>query len=97
VGVGRDSGGPPWTIDMVITAPEGPDCGRIEYPSLGCGGTLHDCRREDGAILIREHYTHNPGTCAPAGRLEIRCQGDTLDWRWDGQETVRTTLTRASR
>ncbi len=80
---------------MTVTAQEAMACGVIEYPSLRCGGYLRNCRVEGGVVVFRELYTHNPGTCAPAGTIRARCVGDTMQWRWDGWETVRTTLVRA--
>lgn len=97
VGAGQGASGSPWTIDMVVTAVEGDACGTIEYPSLGCGGTLLRCHVEQGVLVLREYYTHNPGTCAPAGTIRARCEGDQMSWQWDGWETVRTVLTRATR
>lgn len=95
VGVGRGSSGEPWTIDMRVTAERAARCGTIEYPSLRCGGYLTDCRRVGDTVTWREVYTHNPGTCAPAGVVEGRCDGASMAWTWTGWETVRTRLTRA--
>lgn len=94
VGWGRGSSGEPWSIDMVVTSGSGASCGTIEYPSLGCGGYLRACSTTRGELRIVEFYTHNPGTCAPAGTIVARCTGDTMQWRWDGYETVTTTLRR---
>jgi hypothetical protein len=95
VGTGRGSSGAAWSIDMRVTAERAARCGTIEYPSLGCGGYLADCRRVGDVVTWREVYTHNPGTCAPAGSIEGRCDGDTMRWRWTGAEVVRTRLRRA--
>lgn len=84
-----------WSIDMVIEPPTGGRCGTIEYPSLRCGGHLERCEDKGaGRVVIKEHYTHNPGTCAPAGALDIVCAGDTMQWQWSGVERVRSTLRR---
>lgn len=80
---------------MVVTAEQGARCGTIEYPSLRCGGYLTRCRRQGDVVTWTEVYTHNPGTCAPAGVIDGRCDGDTMAWTWTGWERVRTTLTRA--
>ena len=53
---------------MRVTAEEGARCGTIEYPSLRCGGYLVNCHRRGDVVTWTEVYTHNPGTCAPAGR-----------------------------
>ncbi|TAK32985.1 MAG: hypothetical protein EPO40_01260 [Myxococcaceae bacterium] len=95
-GTGRGGSGLPWSIDMVVTAEEGARCGTIEYPSLGCGGYLVRCRRQGDVVTWTEVYTHNPGTCAPAGRIEGRCDADRMRWTWTGLEIVRSQLRRAS-
>src|SRR5262245_26246758 len=85
----------PWSIDMVIESPAGERCGIIEYPSLRCGGYLERCEdKGSGRLVIKEYYTHNPGTCAPAGTLEIVCGAETMQWNWFGSDTVRSTLRR---
>lgn len=94
-GWGAGASGAPWSIDMVVTAERGERCGTIEYPSLGCGGYLTDCRRRGDVVTWTEVYTHNPGTCAPAGRVDGRCEGDAMAWAWTGWEVVRTRLRRA--
>lgn len=95
-GTGRGSAGPPWSIDMVVTAEEGARCGTIEYPSLGCGGRLVNCRRRGDVVTWTEVYTHNHGTCAPAGRVDGRCDGDRMRWTWTGQEVTRSQLRRVA-
>ncbi len=80
---------------MVVTSEEGVRCGTIEYPSLRCGGYLTNCHRRGEVVTWTEVYTHNPGTCAPAGRIDARCEPDLMRWTWTGQEVVSSTLHRA--
>jgi hypothetical protein len=94
-GWGRNGSTPPWSIDMVVTSERGARCGTIEYPSLGCGGYLTNCQRRGDVVTWTEVYTHNPGTCAPAGRVDGRCEGDAMQWEWTGWEVVRSRLQRA--
>lgn len=89
------NGGRPWSIDMNVTAEQGERCGTIEYPSLRCGGYLTRCSRRGDVVTWTEVYTHNPGTCAPAGRIDARCDPATMRWIWTGQDVVRSTLRRA--
>lgn len=89
------NGGRPWSIDMVVTADQGDRCGTIEYPSLRCGGYLVNCRRRGDVVTWTEVYTHNPGTCAPAGRVDGRCDAASMRWTWTGDEVVRSVLRRA--
>lgn len=95
-GLGQTTGyATQWTIDMRVTAPRADgDCGTIEYTSPTCGGRMLDCRVENGLVHAREHYTHTDGNCAPAGRLELSCTGDRMQWAWVGWEVARSTLTR---
>ena len=97
VGTGRNTGSSTeWTIDLTLTsAPSGGRCGTIEYTNPACGGTLESCELVDGEIHTREDYTHNDGACAPAGRVLIRCDGDTMRYSWIGWERVDSTLHRA--
>lgn len=87
--------GRPWSIDMTVTAEQGARCGTIEYPSLRCGGYLIDCRRRGDVVTWTEVYTHNPGTCAPAGRVDGRCDAASMRWTWTGDAVVRSVLRRA--
>lgn len=95
-GSGQGSSGSPWSIDMHVTAEEGARCGTIEYPSLRCGGYLVNCHRRGDVVTWTEVYTHNPGTCAPAGRIDARCEVDRMHWTWTGMERVRSLLQRAT-
>ncbi len=81
---------------MVVTAEVGARCGTIEYPSLGCGGFLANCRRVGNTVTWTEVYTHNPGTCAPAGVIDGICDADSMDWLWTGSERVRSRLRRGN-
>jgi hypothetical protein len=94
VGQGQNGNSLPWDIDMVLSS-AGSDCGTIEYDSsqLDCGGTLHRCAFNGARGSSVEAYSHNVG-CAPAGRIEFRCEGDTMTWTWRGWETVTTRLRR---
>jgi hypothetical protein len=88
--------GEPWTIAMTVTSTSGKRCGAIDYPSLGCGGDLIGCSVRGARVHFREYYRRNPGTCAPAGTIDARCEGDSMVWVWQGSGmTIRTTLRRS--
>lgn len=93
-GSASNSGSQPWGIDLAISS-VGADCGTIEYDSsqLDCGGTLERCTFGETNGTAQEDYSHNEN-CAPPGRLEFRCQGETMTWTWYGWENVTTRLTR---
>ena len=96
IGKGQNTGfKTSWTIDLVLTAaPSGGRCGRIEYTNPACGGTLETCNVVDGDIHTKEKYTHSSPDCAPAGKVIIRCEGDTMRYSWIGWERVDTVLHR---
>lgn len=85
-GAGTQTSGMSWPIEMTVSPPDGRGtCGTIEYPSLGCGGILVGCAvLPDGRVRIEEVYTHNPGTCAPAGEITAICTGGRMSWSWTG-------------
>ncbi len=96
VGQGQNSNSASsWTIDLTMTAsPSGGRCGTIEYTNPACGGSLESCRLVGADIHTREHYTHNDGSCAPAGQVIIRCEGDRMRYSWIGWERVDSILHR---
>ncbi len=94
-GTGVQPGYPPWPIDLVVTESAGNACGTIEYPSLGCGGTLSSCNLVNGATVVTEIYTHTSANCAPPGNITATCSGATMTWTWTGSGgPVTATLTR---
>ncbi|MFO0687002.1 MAG: hypothetical protein U0234_33365 [Sandaracinus sp.] len=94
-GTGVQPGYPPWPIDLVVTESAANACGTIEYPSLGCGGTLTSCNLVNGATTVSEIYTHTTGNCSPPGTITATCSGATMTWTWTGVGgPVTTTLTR---
>jgi hypothetical protein len=78
--------GSSWTIKLVVAPIEGSGpCGSIDYPTLGCGGFIEGCAlRPNGEVWMREVYTRNPGTCAPAGEILARCESGRMAWTWIG-------------
>lgn len=96
VGQGRNTGhASSWTIDLTLTsAPSGGRCGTIEYTNPVCGGTLESCELVGDEIHTRESYTHAEPSCAAAGRVIIRCDGDRMRYSWIGWERVDTILHR---
>jgi hypothetical protein len=65
-----------WTISMRIDDA----ASRIDYPSLGCKGVLHEVRRSSGEIEFREEIT--TGDCIDGGRLLVRLMDGRLWWYW---------------
>ncbi len=96
VGRGQNSGSSSyWTIDLTLTgSPHGARCGTIEYKNPACGGFLDECRLVGADIHTQENYTHSESSCAPAGRVVIRCEGNQMRYSWIGWEQVDTILHR---
>ena len=96
VGKGRNTGSSTeWTIDLTLTAsPSGGRCGTIEYTNPDCGGTLDSCQLVGRDIHTRENYAHSSRSCAPPGRVVIRCEGDHMLYSWIGWEKVDSVLHR---
>jgi len=96
VGRGQNSGSSTyWTIDLTLTgSPHGARCGTIEYKNPDCGGFLDACRLVGADIHTQENYTHSESSCAPAGRVVIRCEGNQMRYSWIGWEQVDTVLHR---
>jgi hypothetical protein len=66
-----------WTISMTVRSDI---ASRIEYPSLGCTGTLHELSRSRDEIEFREEITAGP--CIDGGRIVARLRDGRLSWFW---------------
>jgi hypothetical protein len=75
--VGRNGVQSTWDIDLRVRADI---TSRIEYPSLGCAGTLHELRRLGDEIEFREEITS--GDCIDGGRMVVRLMNDRVWWFW---------------
>lgn len=70
--------------------------GSIDYPSLGCGGTLSVEARSQGVMTLRERITYGRSRCIDQGVVELRIAGDRVEWIWTGSGYIaRSSLTRA--
>ncbi len=66
-----------WDITMRIRADI---TSRIEYPSLGCKGILHELSRHIDEIEFREEITQGP--CIDGGRMVVRLREGRVFWFW---------------
>ena len=82
-GVGHQSpagtGGSDYQVVMSIN--EGG--GSIDYPSLGCGGSLTRLSGTATSAQYREHITY--GKCIDGGSVSINLFQGRLAWTWIGQ------------
>jgi hypothetical protein len=68
-----------WSIVMTIENAGG----SIEYPSLGCGGTLTQISNTGTLAQFREHITHMSGTtCIDGGLITVNSVNEELAWSW---------------
>ncbi|HXG78497.1 MAG TPA: toll/interleukin-1 receptor domain-containing protein [Methyloceanibacter sp.] len=54
----------------------------IDYPSLGCGGSLTALSLDQDRAQFKEHITY--GNCVDGGTIDVERQGDKLAWKWSG-------------
>ena len=75
------------SYEVVMTL-DSADGGTIEYPSLGCGGSLSG-EGSGGTYQYRETITHglinSEGKgCITGGSIRVVLQGDGVFWEWNG-------------
>ncbi|TGQ42624.1 hypothetical protein [Mesorhizobium sp. M00.F.Ca.ET.216.01.1.1] len=73
--------GADWSIAMTIN--EGG--ASIDYPSLGCGGSLSEISRDDTSAEYRESITYGQDICIDGGTITVRSFKGNLSWVWVGQ------------
>lgn len=73
--------GADWSIAMTIN-----DGGAsIDYPSLGCGGSLSQTSRDDTSAEYHESITYGQDKCIDGGNITVRFFKGNLSWTWTGQ------------
>ena len=68
-----------WPVEVTLDGKGG----RIEYPSLACGGTLTAL----GAGLYRETITHG-ANCVSGGTIHLYPAAKATAWFWTGEGTI---------
>ena len=75
------STGADWSIAMTIN-----DGGAsIDYPSLGCGGSLAEIYNDGASAEYRESITYGNDVCIDGGTITVRYFRGKLSWTWIGQ------------
>jgi hypothetical protein len=69
-----------WTAHMRLTGPEG----RMDYPSLACGGTLTFERTEGAVHFYRERIDYGRERCIDDGLVTVEPVGASIRWEWTG-------------
>ncbi|MER9654915.1 hypothetical protein NKJ26_15560 [Mesorhizobium sp. M0152] len=73
--------GADWSIAMTIK-----DGGAsIDYPSVGCGGSLSQTSRDDTSAKYHESITYGQDKCIDGGDITVRFFKGNLSWLWVGQ------------
>lgn len=72
-----------WTISLSLGADGG---GRIDYPSLQCGGVLTFEGVRGPVSLYRERITY--GDCVDNGLVGVYPHAGRLMWFWSGEDTL---------
>jgi hypothetical protein len=87
LGLQADAGGASetWTIRLTLNA-DGSLA--IDYPSLGCGGTLTRLRSNGDVTEYRETLTYGANKCVNNGTVGMLPRGAALIWYWTGENTA---------
>lgn len=84
-GTGLQDHGGTWKIVMVLqhSAAAGQVIGKIDYPSLSCGGKLLHKASPPGQYRFEEVLTYGKGNCIDGGTIQVWPVGDRkLRWYW---------------
>ena len=73
--------GADWAIAMTI----GDGAASIDYPSLGCGGSLTQISRDESSAEYRENIAYGQDKCIDGGGITVRFFKGNLSWTWVGQ------------
>jgi len=56
--------------------------GKIDYPSLKCGGKLRLIKTQGSSHIYREILTYGRNNCIDKGTVTLIPTGDLLQWEW---------------
>jgi hypothetical protein len=77
-----------WSANLLLNGGEG----RMEYPSLDCGGSLTFERADGNARFYRERIEYGREKCLDAGLVRVEQQGTSVLWEWTGSGITATAL-----
>ncbi len=66
--------------------------GRMDYPSLGCGGPLMLERSDGPTHYYRERITYGRDLCIDDGLIAVRLEAGSVHWRWEGSGATATAV-----
>lgn len=83
-GAGHQSPAGPGGADYPIVMTIGPNGASIDYPSLGCGGTLSQVSASGTSAQYRETITRGADKCITGGLVTVNLFRGRLSWTWAG-------------
>src|SRR4030042_4521504 len=57
--------------------------GQMDYPSLGCGGTLTLENQRDTFSFYQESITYGQDECIDGGMVAVEPDGNSVHWAWN--------------
>ena len=75
-----------YPVVMVISA----GGGSIDYPTLGCGGSLTRLSGGNTSAQFRENITHGGDRCINGGTISVNLSQGSLSWSYRGQQEGQT-------
>jgi hypothetical protein len=77
-----------WSATLVLNGP----AGRMDYPSLGCGGTLTFERAEGRVDFYRERIDYGGERCIDGGLIGVQSLDASVRWEWNGSGATATAV-----
>ena len=77
-----------WSAVLTLKGPTG----RMDYPSLECGGTLTFEHARDAVHFYRERIDYGRELCLDGGLIGIELLGASVRWEWNGAGATATAL-----
>ena len=69
-----------WSATLTLKGPTG----RMDYPSLDCGGTLLFERVDGSVSFFRERIDYGHDRCIDGGLISVEPVGASVHWEWSG-------------
>lgn len=85
-GTGKQHNSGEWPIWISITGGKtGEAIGRVQYPSLGCSGSLYLLEANDNQLVLTEKI-ESGWRCVTTGTLWLTFAGEWIDYYWDNEK-----------
>ena len=73
------------------------ETGSMDYPSLGCGGTITFENQRDNFYFYRESITYGQKKCINGGMIAVLPEGNSVQWAWNGSGATASGVLNGSR